>query len=238
VVPVTAPLAGLVVAALVLCVGWPTGARRPTPPGRVERSHAGWPAAAALVVDRVRPARRLDRRDAQLPDALEQLAAAMRGGLAIGPAIGDVARAAPEPLADDLRAVATALDGGTPVATALAGWAGAPTASRDVHLVVAALTVGARAGGEVARAVDGIAATLRERRALQAEVRALATQARASAGVLAVAPVAFAALVATIEPGAVAFLVARPLGIVCLLLGLGLEGIGAAWMARITRSVS
>jgi Flp pilus assembly protein TadB len=73
---------------------------------------------------------------------------------------------------------------------------------------------------------------------MQAEVRALATQARASAGVLAIAPVAFAGLVATVEPRAVAFLVASPLGVACLLLGLGLEGAGAAWMAHITRSVS
>ena len=84
----------------------------------------------------------------------------------------------------------------------------------------------------MARAVDRVAATLRERRELRAEVRALATQARASAGVLAVAPLAFAALVSTIEPGVVGFLVTTPVGLACLAVGLGLDGLGALWMAR------
>jgi tight adherence protein B len=79
---------------------------------------------------------------------------------------------------------------------------------------------------------------LRERREVAGEVRALATQARTSAGVLAVAPLAFTGLVSTIEPGAVAFLVTSPLGLACLLLGLALEALGAVWMTRITRSAT
>ena len=55
---------------------------------------------------------------------------------------------------------------------------------------------------------------------------------------LAVAPLAFAGLVSTIEPGAVAFLVTSPLGAICLVVGLGLEALGAAWMNRITRSAA
>jgi len=238
---VTARLAALSVAALVFAVGAPAGPWDRRASGARSTRAAGfgprW-VGAGRVLDQRLPARRRDRRDAQLPDALEHLASALRGGLAVGPAVRQVASRAPDPLGTELRPLVVALDGGAPVATALRGWAAAPGASRDVQLVVAALTLGAAAGGEVARSVDGLAATLRERRALQAEVRALATQARASAGVLAVAPIAFAALVTTIEPGAVAFLVASPLGLLCLGLGLGLEGLGALWMARITGSVA
>ena len=74
------------------------------------------------------------------------------------------------------------------------------------------------------------------RHEVQAEVHALATQARTSAGLLAVAPLAFAGLVATIEPGAVAFLITSPVGVACLLLGVGLDAVGATWMRRITGS--
>ncbi len=143
---------------------------------------------------------------------------------------GDVA----EPLGSELRVMADSLAHGAAVAVALARWAASPESSADVRLVAAALTLGADAGGEVARAVDRIAATLRERSELHAEVQSLATQARASAGVLALAPLAFAGLVATIEPKAVAFLVTTPIGWACLSAGLGLEAIGATWMARIT----
>jgi tight adherence protein B len=127
---------------------------------------------------------------------------------------------------------------GSPVATALAGWAAPPGASADVRLVAAALTLGAHAGGEVARAVDRIAVTLRERAELRGEVRALATQARASAAMLTLAPLGFAGLVASVEPAAIGFLLTTPIGLLCLVLGLALNAAGAAWMSHITRSAA
>ena len=194
-------------------------------------------AGAERLGERARPARRWARRDAQLPDALERLGSAIRGGRALGPAVIEVARGLPDPLGSELREVSAALSHGAGVTTALAAWAARLGASSEVRLVAAALTLGAEGGGEVARAVDRVASTLRERRELAGEVRALATQARASAVVLAVAPLIFAALVATIEPSAIAFLVATPAGLGCLGLGLGLEALGARWMVSITASV-
>jgi tight adherence protein B len=64
-------------------------------------------------------------------------------------------------------------------------------------------------------------------------VRALATQARASAWLLAVAPIGFAALMSTVEPRAVGFLVATPIGWACLATGIALDVVGAVWMARV-----
>jgi tight adherence protein B len=228
-------------AALLVAAGRPRARRPPAPTG------ATTPVAPPLVqvqramrrvVERAAPGRRLDRRDAQLPDALDRLAAALRAGQAIGPALVELAATAPDPLGPELRRVAGRLAHGASVAAALAHWAGAPGTSADVRLVAAALTLGAEAGGEVARAVDRISVTLRERAELRGEVRALATQARASAAVLTLAPLGFAALVATVEPDAIAFLLTTPVGLVCLALGLALDAAGAAWMSRITRSAA
>jgi tight adherence protein B len=193
---------------------------------------------AQHAVDRLLPERRRRQRDRQLPDALDRLGSALRAGEAIGPAIVGLASVSPEPLRSELGAAARAVALGAPVADALAGWAAAEHASPDVRLVAAALTIGAGTGGEVARAVDGVAATLRERHEVLAEAHALATQARASAAVLAAAPIAFALLVATVEPGIVAFLFTSPVGAACLTLGLALDVIGVLWMARITRSAA
>lgn len=233
----TAVLAGVA----TLCAILALAGQGPPPrvPGRME-APAAPPSLAAIVegvvarLEQLQPARRRRRRDAQLPDALDRLASSLRGGRAVGPALVALADDVPDPLGRELGMVASSLAHGAPVATALAAWAGAPGSSPDVRLVAAALTLGADAGGEVARAVDRIAATLRERRELQAEVQSLATQARASAGVLAVAPLAFTGLVATIEPAAVGFLVTTPIGWACLVTGLGLQALGATWMARIT----
>jgi len=239
---VTAWVAGAALAtALLVAAGRPRVRRPPAPTGatapvapplvQVER-------ALRRVVERAAPGRRLARRDAQLPDALDRLAAAIRAGQAIGPALVELARTAPDPLGPDLRGVAARLAHGAPVATALAHWAGVPSASADVRLVAAALTLGADAGGEVARAVDRISVTLRERAELRGEVRALATQARASAAVLTLAPLGFAVLVASVEPDAIAFLLTTPIGLLCLVLGLALDVAGAMWMSRITRSTA
>ncbi|MGK2949559.1 MAG: type II secretion system F family protein, partial [Acidimicrobiales bacterium] len=195
------------------------------------------PAAVAARAGRwVGRHRERARRDGQLPEALERLAASLRAGQAPGAALAGLAAETADPLGRDLRAVARRLQGGMGVEMALEGWRRDVGASDDVRLVVAVLTLGAGAGGEIARAVDGVAATLRERRELAAEVQGLATQARASAAVLATAPLGFTALVATIEPAVVSFLCTNPVGVACLALGGGLLGVGAAWMGRIVRS--
>jgi tight adherence protein B len=194
--------------------------------------------AIPSIVRRTVDRRRADRRDAQLPEALERLASSLRAGHALGPAFVAMAAATPAPLGSELGAAAAEVNHGAGLAAALARWADRPAAGSEVHLAAAALGLAADAGGEVARSVDRVAATLQERRELRAEVRALATQARASAGVLAAAPLAFTGVVASVEPGSVAFLLTSPIGLICLVGGLGLEALGAAWMARILRSVA
>jgi tight adherence protein B len=237
VVPVTtAPQLGLAVAALVSAGVAFQPSRSPIPRVRPLGPTAHRARGQALL-DRLLPDRRDQRRDRQLPDALDRLGASLRAGTAIGPALVALAAEVPAPLGSELSAVARSIDHGGSVAEALGGWTTAHPASRDVRLVAAALTVGAGAGGEVARAVDGVAATLRERHQLAAEARSLAAQAHASASLLLIAPGLFGLLVATVEPSAIRFLLTTPVGLACLLLGVGLDAIGAVWMARITGGV-
>jgi tight adherence protein B len=179
-----------------------------------------------------------DRRDAQLPDSLERLASALRAGSSPTTAFVSLAHEAPEPLGAELRVVAAEVEHGAGMAAAVGAWAAHQGASPAVRLAASALSLGVAAGGEVARSMDRVAATLRERRELQAEVHSLATQARASAGVLGMAPLGFTALVSTIEPGMVRFLVTTPIGLLCLAAGLALEVAGILWMARIVAAAS
>lgn len=193
---------------------------------------------ASATLDRLVPGRVAARRDAQLPDLLDRLAAARRAGSSLGPALAEVGPASPAPLGRELEPVAAAVSQGRSLDDALAAWGDRSPATPDLELTIAALRLGGRAGGEVARAIDRTAATLRERRSLRAEVHALATQARASAAVLVLAPVAFTALVGTVEPSTVGFLLTTPTGLACVGSGLALDAVGAAWMARIVRRAS
>jgi Flp pilus assembly protein TadB len=110
-------------------------------------------------------------------------------------------------------------------------------ASESRRLVGRALAVAHASGGPPGLLLDGVSATLRERTALDHEVRALATQARASAVVIGLAPLAFGVLTMASDTRVTAFVFGSPVGWMCIAVGLFLDGVGAAWMARLVRRV-
>jgi tight adherence protein B len=192
--------------------------------------------ASALVAPRARDAwaRRREQRaaDRELPDVLESVARALRSGASLGQAIAE----APTPTAPSLRTRWGALLAAVPtmgVATAAeTAWT---VGSAPQRLVGSALRLAADVGGPQARAIDVAAATLRQRLALDDELRAQAAQARASAAVIGLAPVGFAVLAAATDPGYVPFLVRSLPGACLLYAGLALDGAGLLWMARLMR---
>ncbi len=175
--------------------------------------------------------RREARLEAELPALLEAVARALRSGAALPVALREAA-SGESAAAEDLRAVLADGDRGMGLAEALDRWVDRRPRPA-VRLVVGALTVALGAGGSPARGVDGVAATLRERAEVEREARSLATQARASAVVVTLAPVGFGALGALGDEATVGFLLGSPAGLACLVVGLALDGVGAVWMHRI-----
>jgi tight adherence protein B len=141
------------------------------------------------------------------------------------------------PARADLRGVVARAERGLPLADAFAGWA-RPDPSPEVHVAAAALALAASAGGPQAQAIDRAAATLRERRAVAGDVHAQSAQARLSALVIGLLPVAFLLWAVVTDRRTAAFLVADPVGWACLSVGLTLEALGALWMRRILREVT
>jgi tight adherence protein B len=193
--------------------------------------------AAAVVAPlfgwRTQRGRRDARTEAGLPGALEAVARSLRSGAALRGAVTEAGVATPAPLGADLTRVARTAELSGIVA-ALETW-GHDRPLPGVRLAVAALCLGAETGGAQARAIDGVAVTLRQRLAAAAEARALASQARASAAVIALAPIAFCALASATDPRVADFLFRSPAGAAVLAVGLLLDGAGAAWMGRLTR---
>lgn len=190
--------------------------------------------AGPVVAWRLLRRRGADRLEAALPGAVEAIARSLRSGASLRQAIAEAAAATPGALGAELASVARATDRGASVVVALEAW-GERQPLPGVRLVVSALCLGAETGGALARAVDGVAATLRQRLGARAEARALATQARASAGVLAAAPLAFTAVASLADSRTSAFLFRTRTGLLCLAGGLALDAAGALWMARLTR---
>jgi tight adherence protein B len=176
------------------------------------------------------------RLEQALPGALEAVARSLRSGASLRQAVeeaGQVRASGPHLAPELARAVAEAAQGASLVA-ALEGIA-VRRPLPGLRLGVAALCLGAETGGAQARAVDGVAATVRERLAVTAELRALASQARISALVIGVAPVGFGAFAAATDPRTSRFLLHTVGGLALLSVGLTLDGLGWLWMQRLAR---
>ncbi len=181
-------------------------------------------------------ARARSRRDKALPATLESLAGELRSGASLRTAIATVAARTPGRLGVELARVRDSLGAGAGVGDAVRDWRDGSDSS-EVTIAATAMVLAATSGGPAARSIDAVAASLRERAQVRAEARALATQARASAAVLGLAPAGFALVVAAVDPRAAAFLVRPGLGLACAVVGLALLGTGLWWMHRIVRDV-
>ena len=191
-----------------------------------------------LTLRRSAPRRHADAAERALPGVLDAVARHLRGGATLAQAL-PAARPAVD--AGALRASWDRLTDLVPlvgVSAALTRWSSGTNATasldRSVRLAAAALGLAATTGGSPARAIDGVAATLRSRLAVADEVRALSTQARASAVVISVAPLVFGGLAGLTDARTRSFL-ASPPGLVLLAIGAGLDALGAWWMARLCR---
>ena len=195
------------------------------------------PAAALVAIGpwlalRLGRGRRSARIEAALPLALEAMARALRTGGSLRQALAEAAAAAPAPLDAELSAVVAAVARGAPFGVALDQLVGRVPLP-GVRLAAAAIALGAETGGAQAKAIDGVAATIRDRLGAAAEVRAQATQARVSAGVIALSPLAFGVLSTATDHRTATFLFKTAPGLVLLSLGLGLDALGAVWMTRV-----
>ncbi|MCX7621405.1 MAG: type II secretion system F family protein [Acidimicrobiales bacterium] len=171
-----------------------------------------------------------------LPELLERTAWEIRAGSVMLDALRAATRRGSTVLARTLGAALAQVETGVALTDALGAWASRIGTAEAVQ-VAACLQLAIEAGGPQVVALENLAASLRERLAVTAEARALATQARASAVVITIAPVLFGLVIGFGDSATATFLFSSVPGLACLAAGLVLDGVGAWWMWRITRSV-
>src|SRR5690606_16715800 len=168
---------------------------------------------------------RVKRAERQLSSVAATVARSVRTGAPLVEALADAASttAVPgSPLAEDLEAIVGSVRRGASVDDALARWA-STRADPAVRLFVAACRFGHEQGGDLAAALDGAAVSLLDQDELADEARALASQARTSAGVLVALPVLGAAGFSILDPRVARTLVGTGAGRACLVLGVALD---------------
>lgn len=138
---------------------------------------------------RHRQAGRQRRLEAQLADALLQIAGAMRAGGSLPAALQQAADQLPPPIGLELRRVVLEIHLGIPLAQALEHLR-ARVPSEDLSMAITAIQIHQQVGGNLPEFLERVAARIRERVYLRNEIRALTASQRLSAQIMAVLPLA------------------------------------------------
>jgi tight adherence protein B len=148
----------------------------------------------------------------------------LRSGATLGLAL----RQRPAPNGSVFADLPRRLGRGVPLAEAVRVEDGTP----DEQAIATVLTACATAGGAAAEPLDRAAATLRRRAADDAERLVHSAQARLSAQVMTVIPIAVLALLITTSP-TVRSSLGTPTGLITVAFGLALNIVGWRWMRRV-----
>ncbi len=196
--------------------------------------------AAVLVIGRAQvrawQQRRVARRIIdELPSALHNIARRLRSGYPASLGFAEVLGSTRASVGGTF--AASMLARGEPLLNAVDRWRSdvdaivGPTVLEDLLHVVALST---RVGGLQASAIEVLAEIASERHALEQETKAQASQAKASATVMTIAPLLFSAQMVLRDPAASRLLLHTPIGWTLIALGLSFNGVAWLWIRRAT----
>lgn len=167
-----------------------------------------WGPGWALIIARRKRLRRIDE---QLPDFLLALSGALRAGSGLQAGIRLVSLHTRRPLAQELGLLQQQLRMGIGFDEAL-DFFHARVATESTGLLVASIKVAGQTGGSLAEILERIAFTLRTRLQLLKKVRALTSQGRLQAWIMACLPLLLIAVLHVLEKESMRLLWSTPAG--------------------------
>jgi tight adherence protein B len=180
-----------------------------------------------------RQRRRLKAFNGRLPDTISLLSNAMKAGLSLPQAVEAVASNASPPVSDELKRAIREMNLGTPTPQALSNMV-RRVGSEDLDLIVTAISIQSTVGGNLARILDSISHTIRQRVQMKAQVSAMTAQMRASGWIITLLPFIVAGVLNVITPSYFRIMFLTPLGRVMLGLVVISIFIGNVFIRRIT----
>ncbi len=190
--------------------------------------------AAPTVFVRSRSASRTAKFNAQVVETIELISSSLRSGFGFMQSLELASREQPPPIADELRQVAHEVDLGVSVDDALERLA-ARTRDEDLELVVQAVLVQRRVGGDLGDVLGRIAGMIRDRIRVRGEIQTLTAQARMSAWIVGMLPVALAGVTAFLQPDQIAVLFTEPIGQLLVAVAAVLQVVGFLLVRRMAQ---
>jgi tight adherence protein B len=185
-----------------------------------------------LAVVSWRRKRRLAQFSAQLPDALELMASALRSGNTLQSSLQVIVDEMLPPLSKEFGTVSESIKLGIPVEQALDELA-QRVPNPDLEFFVTAVNMQRQTGGDLAEILDKISWLVRERFYIQGQVQALTGEGRMSGLVLMALPVLMFIVIYALNPSYVMLLFTEPLGQKMLGGAIVLQILGAIAIRRI-----
>ncbi len=194
-------------------------------------------ALGMLVFVRAARSKRLNKCDSQMPQALEIMALALRAGHALPSALALAAEETPAPLRHELKRADDEQAMGRPLPQVLESLGERLPGCEAVNTFVVAVLVLQETGGNLISVIDRIVENARARSSYLARLRALTSEGRSSAKLLACLPGAFAVLAAMTDPTYADFLLYDPAGHMVAGIAGGLWMLGILWTRRLVRAL-
>jgi tight adherence protein B len=154
---------------------------------------------------------RLKKFSAQLPDALELVARALRAGHSLAAGMHVVAEEMPAPIADEFRRVSEETNLGISIDDAMKSMC-ERVPNLDLRFFVTSVAIQRQTGGDLAEILDKIGYVVRERFRILGQVKALTAEGRLSGVVLIALPFALFAFMLNVKPDYVESLWTTDLG--------------------------
>lgn len=152
-----------------------------------------------LVLKTMRDKRRR-RFEEQLPEGIDVLVRGLKAGHAVPAAIAAVGSQMPEPVGGEFAITASELTYGLDLETAMSNLR-SRVGQADLSLIVLAVSIQSRMGGNLAEILANLSHVLRERFKLRRKAKALSAEGRYSAVLLSILPVALFGILWLISPG-------------------------------------
>jgi len=176
--------------------------------------------------------RRVRRFNAQLVDALQSLASAMRAGLTFVQAVEHVSKEAAPPLSEELGLLIKEVKFGVSLEQALLNLS-QRVGSDDLELIVVSTNIARALGGNMAEMFETISATIRERFRLEGKIDAMTSQGKLQGWIVAAMPLVLGCVLNYLRPDLMKPMLEHPFGYVLVATICVMEGLGILWIRRI-----
>jgi len=186
-----------------------------------------------IVVGRMAQ-KRLTRFTALFPDAIDLIVRGLRSGLPVTESIAAVGREMAEPVGSEFRRISESVRFGRSLEETLWDTAGRLDTA-DFKFFVISLSIQRETGGNLAETLSNLSDILRRRRQMKLKIKAMSSEARASAMILGSLPFVMFALIFLMNPGYETELFTDPRGRIMLFGGLLTMGVGILVMNKMVK---